>query len=381
MRWLLNTTGALAAAAVAASALWAGPALRPGTRYRVKTTTSVTISLPVNDPKGQHLYRSASGQWRELPKSEIKAGLLTFTLEPEQLHAGSTVLVIGKPDWLDLNDTTPPKVAKALVDGKPVPCDGKIDLGWIDRPPRSLELHVADSQNPLDPASVVASVDDTPLRPDGKKLQLHIQASDPKKARIVCSIPELTRGRSEGTTRLVVKCDDFAAHDAHCSVQLTFTVTRPPDIKLGKPAATAANGISIFVDSIHSGYENVECMVDGELQVPGTTTYGKTWASAETQADHWMCFVLPKPRQVSGMKIAWANYRDTFWAALRYDIMTWDGKQWRRALRVQDNPEKQTSTHTFPARTTDRVLVWVPSAGNHPERPNLTWVTEVTFLP
>ena len=381
MRSTLKATSSLAAMALIASVSKAGEPLRPGVRYRVKTTTSVTISLPVDNAGGQHFYRNASGQWRELPKADQKAGLLTFTLTPEQLHAGSTVLVIGKPDWLDLNDTTPPKVSKALVDGKPVPCAGEINLGWIDAPPRSFELQVADSQNPLDPSSVVANVNGVALRPDGKKFRLNVHASDPKKASIVCSIPDLTRGSGHGTTRIVVECDDFAADDAKCSARLTFTVTRPPKIALDKPAGTAANGIKIFVDSIHSGYENVECMVDGELQVPGTTTYGKTWASAETEADHWTCFVLPKPRQVSGLKISWANYRSTFWTATRYDIMTWDGSQWTRALRVQENPEKRTSTHTFPARTTDRVLVWVPSAGNHPERPNLTWVTEVAFLP
>ena len=56
------------------------------------------------------------------------------------------------------------------------------------------------------------------------------------------------------------------------------------------------------------------------------------------------------------------------------------GAQWQRALRVQRNPEAQTSKHRFPARTTDRVLIWLPAGGSHPERPNLTWMTEVEFV-
>ena len=106
-----------------------------------------------------------------------------------------------------------------------------------------------------------------------------------------------------------------------------------------------------------------------------------TWASAETDAPHWMCFVFPKARRLSGVNITWTNYKEQPWTSERYDIMTWDGRRWVRALRVQNKSQPQTSTHTFKARTTDRVLVWVPPGGNHPERPNLLWVAEVAFVP
>jgi hypothetical protein len=160
-----------------------------------------------------------------------------------------------------------------------------------------------------------------------------------------------------------------------------FTVTRPPEIVLAKPAATTPDGIKVFLDSIYQGYENFECLMDGKLHEAGTTTYGCTWPSAETPVAHWMCFVLPKPRQVSGIEISWAAYESHNWTSERYAIMTWDGKEWVRALKVDKNPAARTSTHSFPAVTTDRVLVWAPAGGNHPKRPNLMWVTEVKLLP
>ena len=353
----------------------------PGTRYHVKTTTAITVSLPLDGAKGQHLYQTASGAWRELPDAKQTGNTFTFRLSPEQLRGGSTTLVIGKPDWLDLSDQAPPKVTSVTVDGKPSTGTDDIDLGWIDRAPRSVEVQVADERNPIDPSSITVTVNGAIVRPDGRRLRAEVDPAAPKKVRISCTVPDLMADSPHGTTRLTFQCDDFAADAAVCTANLSFTVTRPPEIKLDRPAATSPNGTKVFVDSIHSGYENVECLVDGEIQAPGTTTYGKTWASAETDADHWVCFVLPEPRPISGVAITWANYRNTFWTSRRYDIMTWHGEAWRRALRVQKNPEAQTSKHAFKAQKTDRLLIWVPGSGNHPQRPNLTWITEVAIQP
>jgi len=360
---------------------WPQHRLDPGALYRVKTNTPLTVSLPVSRPHGQHVFRAAGGKWAGLPVVKTEANQITFTLSPSQLDAGSTMILIGKPDWLDLNDTAPPRVEKALVDGKPVDAAEHIRLGWIDKVPATFELHVADEHNPIDPASVCVYVNGMRLAPDGDKVRLALDPRDRKRALILCALPALVAEQGAGTSRVTVHCDDFAPDESRCSVDLSFTVTRPPRIELTKPAATASDGTAIYVDSIHPGYENVECLLDGQLQVPGTTTYGKTWASKEDETDHWLCLVLPKPREVAGLAISWANYSGVDWTSARYDVMTWDGKQWRRALRVQDNPQARTSTHALPATKTDRVLVWVPAGGGHPQRPNITWMTEVKLLP
>jgi len=179
----------------------------------------------------------------------------------------------------------------------------------------------------------------------------------------------------------VLQCDDFAPDSERASVELLYTVTQPPTIALDVPTRTAPNGTRIFVDSSFAGYENVDCLVDGALQTPGATTGGCSWASADTPADHWVCFVLPKPRTVSGLKLDWANWKDTYWTSDRFEIFTWNGDRWQRAARVQGNQAAPTTTHTFAPRPTDRVLLWQPSGGGHPEYQGVCWLTEVTLLP
>jgi len=356
--------------------------LEGGVRYLVRTTSKVTISLPAPGEEGQHLYRNAEGKWVPLP--EVQEGPLetvTFTLSPEQLLAGSTVVLIGKPDWLVAEDSTPPKVERITVDGKNVAPAAEIDLGWLDAPPKTFDLLVRDTQNPLNAASVWATINGTLVRAGSPGLRFLPHPEDNKRGRIVCSLPKLKGGQPEGVIRIVVRCDDFAPDFADCTTTFTFTVTRPPQIDLSKPTATTPEGLKVFVDSIFPGYENVECIVDGELQTPGKTTFGSTWASAETDTAHWLCLVFPKPREVSGLEISWANYQGTFWTSSRYAIMTWDGQRWVSVLKVQNHPEARTSVHLFLPTTTDRVLVWVPPKGNHPRRPDLMWVTEVRLRP
>jgi hypothetical protein len=365
-------------AGVAASAA----ELEGGARYLIQSTSQVTVSLPVSGAGGQHLYRNAEGQWVPLPEvKEGPEGTVTFTLSPDQLTAGGTVVLIGKPDWLVAEDSTPPQVERITIDGKKVAPATEIDLGWLDTAPKTFDLLVADAQNPLDPASVGATVNGVDVPVGSPGLRFYQDPANPKRGRIVCSLSRLKGWQSEGAARVVIRCDDFAPDFAHCTTTCTFTATQPPQVDLGQPAATTPEGVQIFVDSIFSGYENVECLLDDQLQTPGTTTVGSTWASEETGVAHWLCLVFPQPRQVSGLEISWANYQNTFWTSSRYALMTWDSQKWVRVLKVQDNLEAQTSVHEFPATTTDRVLVWVPAGGNHLQRPNITWMTEVKVRP
>jgi len=368
--------------ALCASMLRAAQPMPAGARYTIKCTTDVTISLPCRSPEGEHLYRDASGRWAKLPNATTNAQrILTFTLSPEQLSAGTTTVLLDKPEWLNPNDCTPPKITEVIVDGRKLPSREQIDLGWIEKLPQSIQVRVVDDENPLDPSSVLAVVNGKRMRPGTGGFRFEFDPKDNKAGRFVCSIPQLVRPTSEGSTEIVLWCDDFAPDDRQCAIRIKFCITRPPTIKLDHPCRKALNGVRIWVDSAYEGYDNVECIMDGKPQVLGRSTRGVTWASAETEAPHWMCFVFPQARKLSGVQIAWTNYKGHFWTSRRYEIMTWDGRQWVRALRVQNNPEGDTSRHTFRARTTNRVLVWTPPGGNHAERPNLMWVAEVRMLP
>jgi len=356
-----------------------------GARYAIHSCDKLTVSLPLREGEqgGENLVRNGAGKWVPLPSAQVEDGVLTFTLPAEMAGAAPNLLLIGKPLWLDVGDAASPRVTRALIDGKPVPCSGHIDLGWLDVMPETLELSVADERNPINLSSVHAVVAGSAISPHGKTLTAQLDPKDEKRATIRCSISELIGDRPGSQVRVKVTCDDFAVDEQMCTVELTFLVTRPMSVDLGRPNAIAANSIKVFVDSIYAGYDNVECLVDGELQVPNTTSVGSTWASAERPSDHWVCLVLPQARKLSGLHISWGHYKNTFWTSRRFDIMTWDAgqKAWQRALRVQNVAPARTTQHTFAARETDRVLIRVPQGGNHAEYENVMWLTEITFQP
>jgi hypothetical protein len=346
----------------------------------------VALTRSVPGEGGPHFYRNAAGQWMPLLQvQEGPAGVVTFTLSPEQLAGGSTVVLLGKPAWLALEDRTPPQVQRIILDGQEIAPAPEIDLGWLEVLPKRLVLEVRDAQNPLDPASVWAVVNGTLVPAGGPGLRFYRDPKNPRRGRLVGALPRLAGGLPEGPLRLTLRCDDFAPDTADCTTTFTFIVSPIPlagwENLLTQPAATTPEGVQIFVDSIHPGYEHIECLLDGQLQTPGTTSFGSTWPSEETPVAHWLGLVFPKPRPVSGLEISWAHYQNTFWTSSRFALLTWDGKRWVQALKVQNNPEAQTTVHVFPRVTTDRVLLWVPPGGNHPQRPHLTWITEVKVRP
>jgi len=361
----------------------AAEAQRAGCLLRLAATTTVTVTLPA-DPacaRGEHFYRNAAGVWLPLKGVEAGAGTVTFALTPDQMAASGTTVILDKPAGLDLTDTTPPRIVTALIDGREVawPAAG-LDLGWVEVAPKTMELHIADDRSAIDPASLTVAVNGKLVSPGHPGVRLETEGGNPTRATLFCDVAALLGDSLQGTVRIAVACDDRAIDDQRLETRLAFTATASPRIVLTDAAATAANGIKVVVDSTFAGYGNIACLADGQTQTPGTTTYGVTWASAETSTDHWACLILPAARRVSGLEIAWANYSSTFWSSARYDILTWDGSRWQRALRVPENPEARTSRHEFAPRTTDRVLIWVPASGNHPRRPDMTWITELTVI-
>lgn len=365
---------------------WAAAERGSGACDLVQSTSQVTLALSALGNGGPHLYRNAAGRWVPLPQvEEGPGGTVTFTLSPEQLAGGSTVVVLGKPAWLVLEDTTPPQVRRITLDGREIAPAPEIDLGWLDMLPRRLVLEVQDAQNPLDPASVRALLNGTMVPAGSPGLRFYRDPKNPRRGRLVCALPKLIGGPSVEPIRLTLRCDDFAPDTADCTTAFSFTVSPVPLAELehlpAEPAAITPEGVRIFVDSIHPGYEHLECLLDGRLQVPGMTSFGSTWPSEETPVAHWLCLVFPKPRPVSGLEISWAHYQDTFWTSRRFALLTWDGKKWLQALKVQNNLEAQTTVHAFRQVTTDRVLLWVPPGGNHPQRPYITWITEVKVQP
>lgn len=373
----LLVAGLLAAVAVQA----AGP-LSSGCLLRVAATSPVTVTLAAEPDwaAGEHFFRRTDGSWATLPGIAVKGGTVTFALTPAQMPSGQTMVILAKPAGVDLGDATPPRLVRALVDGREVAWPaGGLDLGWIEAAPRTLELHVADDQSDLDPDALSVTVNGTDRAAGTPGLRFVIDPANPRQGTFTCDLVTLLGKVPQGTVRLLVGIDDRAVDDQRLEAGLSFTASASPQVALTDATVTAPNGMKILVDSCYAGYDNIDCLVDGALQAPGSSTRGSTWASAETPADHWVCLILPAPRAVSEVAISWAHFGGVFCTSARFDIMTWDGQAWQRALRVQETPAEQTTRHRFESRTTDRVLIWVPAGGNHPSRPDLTWITEISL--
>lgn len=353
----------------------------PGGRYLVLATTPLTVTLPVAVETGRSWQQTTTGAWRRLPHVTCRGGVTTIRFSSRELLGGKTSLVLNKPPWLDLDDGSPPRIVELRVDGLRRKPARELDLGWLDKPPRRLEAHIRDDRNPLDPASVRLVLNGAVVPPGTPGLRFARNPADPRSGRLRCFLDKLTVRKSLGTTHLRLEFDDFAPDDKKTGIDIVYTVTNPPTIRPGEPAAVAPSGVEVYVDSVCPGYNNIECVVDGKAQIPGTTTFGCTWPSAVTPRDHWICLVLPRRRSLSGVKLDWANWNRTWWTSRRYEILTWQGGRWRAAVRVHGNPAAPASVHRFAPRTTDRLLVWQPAGGGHPEYENIFWLAELTLLP
>lgn len=128
-------------------------------------------------------YRAADGTWKPL-KATTTGAVTKFTLSPEDIGGGSTLIVVNKPKWMVLEDKTPPAVLKVLLDGQERKLE-ELDLGQVPAAPAELAFALKDEQNPLDLAGVQVTLNGVPLparqvtvtklAPDGKFIRVAVK--------------------------------------------------------------------------------------------------------------------------------------------------------------------------------------------------------------
>lgn len=159
-------------------------------QYGLRATGTVSVKSPIT--AGAVSYRMDVGKWQE-----AAGGRDTFA--GDEAGEQGVSLIAGKPAWLNLNDETPPSVARIVLDGKETTAEAAKDLGWIE-PPRKATFELRDAENPLDSAALQVTLNgkriDAPQAGlvkvtsgvDGKSLVLDIDldkalASDKQQAR------------------------------------------------------------------------------------------------------------------------------------------------------------------------------------------------------
>lgn len=158
-------------------------------------------------------YRAADGAWKPL-KATTTAQITKFTLAPEDIGGGSTLIVVNKPKWMVLDDAEPPAIVKILLDGQARTLE-ELDLGAVAAAPGELALAIKDDKNPLDVDGVRVTLDNQPvpaaqvtiakLTPDGKSLRIAAKVGTVAEARHVLTVLVSDMAPERNTTTLSLK--------------------------------------------------------------------------------------------------------------------------------------------------------------------------------
>lgn len=335
--------------------------------YRIQATAPVTLTLPAC-PEGEgHWIRAAGKRWVRVKPTQAEGGL-QFRLDPEEWEGGEALLVVGKTVGVDLADEQPPKVAALRVDGARVADAPVVDLDWRTAPPREIAWEVEDRSR-LDTASLLVQVNGQAFAPGTPGIRVRPSSAGRKLA--IAVEPEKLPGiDARVETRVALSLADTSPTRNALERTLVYRRMAPPEG--GKPVVA-------HVDSCFEGY-TPETLVDGKVMEPGTSTFGVTWASAETNTPHWAVLIFDKPRAVAGVELYWAHFQGEYMVSTRYAVEAWDGARWRPLAEAKGQEPAKSTAHRFDPVTTTAIRVRQPAGGGHPARPHLMWLTEIKPL-
>lgn len=309
-------------------------------------------------------YRQAKGQWRPLTGDfDDASGIVSFTLDPQKIGGGATLILLHKAPGIILEDEEPPRLTGLKIDGRPERLAPVVDLDWLPEPPAFLIIGLADRHNSLDTKALCLELNGRRLAASEYGLAT---AAGGKILRVMIPVQMCLAGQRPFLTTIRLQAYDSAPLQNAVDFQLKY-----------RHLAQITKDPLLLVDSCYPGYEDVNVLTDGLIMQPGETTFGQTWASAEQPEDHWLVIAWPQPKTMSGLEIYWAVYQGIYHASRKLLVQTWDGQRWRtQQTLVNIRPEPCTRLALTPV-TTSRVRLLQPAGEGHPLRPNLMWLTEV----
>jgi hypothetical protein len=136
---------------VTACSIGAARGETPVVRFEVTATAPVVLTVPDAAPTGKHFLR-AGGEWLPVQGTPVADGALQVALPPSR----GGLLLLNRPSWMSLEDTAPPAVISAALDGRPlqVADDGGVDAGCLPEGVHRLALILEDADNPIDVDSI-----------------------------------------------------------------------------------------------------------------------------------------------------------------------------------------------------------------------------------
>jgi hypothetical protein len=159
------------------------------------------------------------------------------------------------------------------------------------------------------------------------------------------------------------------------AAQDSATPARAPDAALVeiKPARVA-------VDSSYDGYAPA-ALTDDEWDVRriGKMRYNEgNWASAETQAPHWIELNFDQPVRLAAVYVYWGFDRNRFMPSKRAELQLVDeGGRWQTISRMEPGKDYDRVAFEFEPVSTTRARIFQPAQQGPPGRPFIMWVREV----
>ena len=333
--------------------------------YHLRSSSAVTISLPRHGESDTVVCKWPSGKCKKL-KAKKTDKQLVIQVGVDDMEAGETFLILYAPEWLNLEDKTPPAALRFELDGKAIP-EGD-ECRWLEKSPRTVLLEVEDKENPIKEESLSVVVNGKALPLSDPKVTY--KAASKQRGVLTCDLSGLL-GDGGTVSSVTVRADDCAVDDARLEKTVRFKVS---------PSRKMPDGTVITIDSLvdSDGWKKWWVVQDGKvMDTSFKTTAGNTWQSDKTTSPHWILFEFPKPRTVSKVQIYW-SYWECYRTSVRYEIQTWDGQKWVTQVKVDGQKEQQCSTHTFfKPVTTSKLRILQPGNCGHEGRKELMWIAEV----
>lgn len=350
---ILALVGALAEIADAATALTA------------TASGPVSLSIPwTASGKPRVWMRGATGPWQPATFQQA-AGKLIFELNPAALGGATLRLLIDPPPDLVLDDDTPPTLIGLKADGKPLPTASPVNLGVSKEAPRQLLAAFRDRENRVDPQSLKVTVDGAPLTREALRVE-------PQRGmlRVAATLPELEYGKHE----IVLSARDTSPQANQLELRLQLQRQDTSNVAL------ASLGATVQVDSCFPDYESLTPLNDGNTTLSGESCGNDvTWASAETETDHWAQVNLPRPTPVREVTVYWAAYTEVAHTPRYFEVQVLEDDQWVPVYKSPAAGEKAqpVTTARFDPRTVSSLRIFMPAGKGSAERPLLLWIAEI----
>ncbi len=159
--------------------------------------------------------------------------------------------------------------------------------------------------------------------------------------------------------------------DGQTVLEIPLTLTRLDE---GDSLARDSQ-VRVEVDSTLSGYTR-HPLTDGLTDVGAAPA--SSWASDETESEHWVRFNFPQPTAVSELRLFWAREDERIFTSRRGEAIGWTAAGERVHLAVLNlDREEADTTLSFDTLQLAAVEWRQPRGGGSVHRPNLLWLNEL----